>query len=230
MSTVVDIVNLALAKLGDRANVVSIDPPEGGTQADHAARFYPMARDTALAAHDWSFASTYGTLAQLTNEENPHWLYTYAVPNTAITIRELGYGQDSLFAFLPSGPHFEMGSLASGALVLHSNVDDIGFCRFTRRVSDPTKFSPLFTEALTYLLASHLAGPVVRGKTGAQVSQAMYNAYLGIVRQAIVVDANQSSAPPRYKPSSARARGFGAMSGTIELAGGARAELPFWAV
>ncbi len=230
MATVVDISNLALAKLGDRANVTSIDPPEGSAQADHCARFYPMARDEALAAHDWSFASTFGTLAEL-SEENPSWQYTYALPNTCVTLRQVGYEQDQLFGLSVSGPYFELASGAGGALTLLSNAPDLGYCRFTRRVDDPTKFSPLFTSALVFLLASHLAGPVIKGKAGAQMSQAMYQAYLGMIRQAEVIDANQSSNKQRYTPSSARARGYGGSGSlTVELAGGARAELPYWAV
>lgn len=230
MATVVDLCNLALAKLGDRANVVSISPAEGGAQADHCARFYPLARDEALAAHDWSFASTYGTLAEIATT-NPSWEYTYALPNTCITLRQVGYSQDQLFGLALAGPYFELASLSDGTLTLLSNEADIGYCRFTRRVVDPTKFPPLFTNALVYLLASHLAGPVIKGKVGAQTAQTMYQAYLGTVRQAVVSDANQSNTKPRYVPSSARLRGFGSGSPhTIEMAGGARAELPFWAV
>ena len=48
MSTPVDICNLALARLGDEANVQSISPPDGSTQAALCAQFYPIARDTAL--------------------------------------------------------------------------------------------------------------------------------------------------------------------------------------
>ena len=51
MSSVVDICNIALSRLGDRATVTSIDPPEGSAQADHCRRFYPIALKTILAAY-----------------------------------------------------------------------------------------------------------------------------------------------------------------------------------
>ena len=57
MATEVDICNLALSKLGDEANLHSIDPPDGSTQADHCARWYPIARDKALQCFPWSFAT-----------------------------------------------------------------------------------------------------------------------------------------------------------------------------
>ena len=45
MASAVDICNLALSHLGDTATVASLDPPEGSAQAEHCARFYPVARD-----------------------------------------------------------------------------------------------------------------------------------------------------------------------------------------
>ena len=48
MPSEVDICNLALGHLGDSATVATIDPPEGSAQAEHCARFYPIARDARL--------------------------------------------------------------------------------------------------------------------------------------------------------------------------------------
>ena len=56
MASVVDLCNLSLARLGDEANVVSIEPPDGSAQAAHCARFLPMVRDSLLQAHAWGFA------------------------------------------------------------------------------------------------------------------------------------------------------------------------------
>ena len=48
MASEVDICNLALGHLGDNATVASLNPPEGSVQAQHCARFYPIARDALL--------------------------------------------------------------------------------------------------------------------------------------------------------------------------------------
>lgn len=228
MATVVDIANLALARLGDRANVVSINPPEGSAQADHCARFYPMARDAALAAHDWSFASVQGTLARL-EPADLAWEYVFALPNNCLTIREVGYAHDALYPFDSQGPYFELGTLETGEQVIRTN-QHTPFVRYTSRVTDPTRFSPLFTEALVSLLASYLAGPVIKGRAGIQAGQVMLQAFQSTLAQASVVDANQSNRRAHYVSSNVRRRGFGHYDRTVELAGGARAELPFWAV
>ena len=52
MFSVVEICNLALSHLGDRATVVSIDPPEGSAQAEHCKTYWPLcdeARQTRIA-------------------------------------------------------------------------------------------------------------------------------------------------------------------------------------
>ena len=66
MASEVDICNLALGHLGDNATVSSISPPEGSAQAEHCARFYPLARDALLEMGYWNFAMRRVALAQLT--------------------------------------------------------------------------------------------------------------------------------------------------------------------
>ena len=77
MASDVGICNLALSRLGDAATVSSIDPPEGSTQADLCATFYPMARDSLLEMHAWAFATRRVDLSLLTAETDA-WVYAYA--------------------------------------------------------------------------------------------------------------------------------------------------------
>ena len=79
MATEVDICNLALAHLGDDATIATIKPPEGSAQAEKAARFYPIARDSLLEMHTWNFASKRGSLA-LTTVTLDQWDYAYQAP------------------------------------------------------------------------------------------------------------------------------------------------------
>ena len=85
MSSVVDIVNLALSHLGDTATVASIDPPEGSAQAEHAARFFPFALAAMLEGHPWSFATKRAILAPLNTAPNG-WAYAYGVPADALRV------------------------------------------------------------------------------------------------------------------------------------------------
>ena len=85
MSSVVDLCNLALSRLGDSATVASIDPPEGSSQAEHCSRFYPIARDSLLEMHDWKFATRRAPLSELT-VDSFNWAHAYAEPNGALRI------------------------------------------------------------------------------------------------------------------------------------------------
>jgi hypothetical protein len=79
MATEVDICNLALGHLGDNATVASLTPPEGSAQAEHAARFYPISRDTLLESHAWNFATRRATMPLVnmhTRSQTIAWIYS----------------------------------------------------------------------------------------------------------------------------------------------------------
>lgn len=196
MASAVDICNLALGHLGDRATVASLDPPEGSAQAEHCARFYPLARDTLLEMHAWNFATKRATLAQL-NSTVEAWAYSYATPTDAIkllyvlpsyttTDNELVYNSDSTYI-----PHpFVREVNETGADVVYTNVED-AVLRYIARVTDTTRFSPLFVQTLSWHLASMLAGPIIKGDQGAAEAKrcaAMMQQWLG---QAKASNANQ---------------------------------------
>ena len=198
MASDVDICNLALARLGDEATVSSLDPPEESAQAYHCARFYPIARDTLLEAHDWSFATTRRALAELSDATPPAgWLYAYSRPTGAVRLLAC------LEAEAPddSDPQpFTTEALTDGTRVIYSNTQD-AVMRYTIRVIDPAVFPPLFVDALSLLLASHLAGPLLKGTAGVQMSRAMGSAFAGVLAMAKTSDANQRRQDTTHTPA-----------------------------
>jgi hypothetical protein len=50
----------------------------------------------------------------------------------------------------------------NGAVVIYTNQAN-AVLRYTARVTDPTKFPPTFVQGLAMMLASMLAGPVLKG-------------------------------------------------------------------
>jgi len=218
MASVVEICNLALAHLGDDATVASIDPPEGSAQAEHCARFYPTARDMLLQMHPWSFASRRVSLAQVTMPYTM-WKYAYACPGDMMTsvavlppeaendysVRayptdRYGWGWTNppitaAGVYVPQEYQIETDTL--GNKVIYTNQEN-ALLRYQALVSDSTKFDPLFTIALSWQLASFLAGPVVKGEEGARQGQRclqMVAIYLG---QARMSDANQRDVKPAH--------------------------------
>lgn len=211
MASAVDICNLALGHLGDNATVASIDPPEGSAQAEHCARFYPIARDSLLEMHFWNFCMRRVTLAAL-EATWPEWKYAYAVPSDAlnlIAVMPPDANDDYATRFVPTdtpqfahniSPVIAAGRYSpqpfavevkdDGQSVIYTNQEK-AMLRYTAYVRDTTKFSPLFTMALSWHLASMLAGPVIKGDAGAAEAKRCTQMAMGYISQAEVSDANQ---------------------------------------
>ena len=216
MASVVDICNLALAHLGDNATIASIDPPEGSAQAEHCQRFYPIARDTLLEMHSWSFATKRAYGAEVENTW-PMWEYAYAMPGDAsdiIAILPPEARDDYSTTFTPetypdfytnyspsvaAGQYvpqkFAVETAADGSEIILTNQKQ-AVIRYHAKITDPTKFSPLFTITLSWHLASMLAGPVIKGDQGAAEAKrcvAMTTLYLG---KAMEADSNARKIKP----------------------------------
>ena len=209
MSSEVEICNLALAHLGDSATVASINPPEGSAQAEHCQRWYPIARNALLEMGEWNFATTRALLAELANPF-PQWPHSYARPSDCLKVLEV-LPSDAVgdtinypvcefqfcselpaeFAYSPRAFTTETDA-ATGNQIILANQDN-ALARYTRVVTDTSKFSPLFTTALARYLAHYLAGPVLKGETGIQVGQAQLQIAMQILSRAAVSSANQSS-------------------------------------
>lgn len=231
MTAVVTLCNRALGLLGDRANLTSIDPPEGSAQADNCAQFWPMARDEALEAYDWLFASTVAEPAVYVEDTLSGFTYNYALPNDVIAVRSLRrangsflYGHDRG----SGGPHYELAARADGSPALYTHEPAVAV-RYTRRVTDPSRYSPGFQSAVVFLLASMLAGPVIKGKAGAQMAEVMRQRYEKKVTEAALVEQNQRRPRVSYTASNIRARGATSDQDLIIEEGLYRYSLPFWA-
>lgn len=196
MASEVDICNLALARLGDNATVASIDPPEGSAQAEHCARFYPVARDSLLEMHAWKFATRRVLLAQLTTD-TWNWSFAYAEPTGVL----------KLLAVLPASAasdadtqEYEAETDGNGTPIILTDQEGASL-RYVAHVTDTTVFSPLFVDALAWLLASYLAGPMLKGDAGAAMAKACLQSFMLALSNAKVSDANQRNVRPEHTPA-----------------------------
>ena len=203
MATEVDICNLALAHLGDDATIASLNPPEGSAQAEKAARFYPIARNTLLEMHTWNFAAKRGNLA-LTANTLDQWDYAYVAPADMMTpvavispTAQNDYATRMSSGDTPGGitsnysPTIVAGQytpqqFAVEGTLIYTNQEN-AMLRYQAAVTDASAFSPLFVITLSWHLASMLAGPVIKGDQGAaeakRCTQMMSN-YLNSAKQA----------------------------------------------
>jgi len=211
MASEVDICNLALGHLGDNATVSSISPPEGSAQAEHCARFYPIARDALLELHNWNFNMRRVNLAAIENTW-PEWKYAYVLPGDSINIIAVmppDANDDYSSRFVPtdtpdfahnyspviaagrySPQPFSVEISTDGNHVLYTNQEE-AMLRYTCYVTDTTSFSPLFVMALSWQLASMLAGPVIKGDMGSAEAKRCTAMAMGYLQQARASDSTQ---------------------------------------
>lgn len=221
MASEVDIANLALSHLGDSATVASLDPPEGSAQAEHCARWYPIARNALLELHDWNFATSRVKLAQVTQNWS-EWAYAYAYPSDVVRLLAVlpegatsdnstsnsgpissaygvGYYDDSTFSVYMPQPYTSEVDEAGNRLIYTNEPS--ATLRYTRIITDTTKFSQLFVTTLARFLASYLAGPVLKGDTGIQIGAAQLRIAMEMMSKAAVSDSNQMRQPSRQSVS-----------------------------
>ena len=183
MATEVDICNLALAHLGDDATIASLNPPEGSAQAEKAARFYPIARNSLLEMHTWNFAAKRGNIALTTNSLD-QWDYAYVAPAdmmspvaiisptaqndyaTRMSAGDSPGGITSNYApTIVAGQYTPQQFAVEGDLIYTNQENAV--LRYQAFITDPSLFSPQFVVTLSWHLASMMAGPVIKGDQGA---------------------------------------------------------------
>lgn len=213
MSSEVEICNLALSRLGDSATIASINPPEGSAQAEHCQRWYPVARDAVLELHDWGFATVRIALAEVASNW-AQWQHTYAYPADCLKVLEIldSTATDDFSMAMPVNC-YDNGSSSRGAIYtpqpFTTESDAVGnkiiltnqanaLARYTRYITDTTKFSPLFRDTLSWYLASYLAGPVLKGETGIAVGQKCLQMAMGLLPQAKIASAQQQRQVPSH--------------------------------
>lgn len=207
MASDVDICNLALAHLGDAAQVSSINPPDASAQAGHCARFYPIARNSLMERHPWGFCTKRVSLALSSNTSN-QWQYVYVGPSDVanyLTITDPNAPDDfsgalPIYGIVPLGTNAQPGVYEPQPFVVETDATGVDLVytnqanavlKYSAIITDTSTFSPLFTEALSYYLASMLAGPLIKGSEGRQVAGQMLSAFNATFARATESDANQ---------------------------------------
>lgn len=198
MASVVQICNMALSHIGSEARVASISPPDGSVEAGHCATFYDLARTEMLEPGNWAFALKRQALAQVTNPSTI-WAYAYAKPadcQRALRILRPSIAITVFTQDLVVEPHTDDRDSApfdiEGEVILTNEPDAV--LVYNQDVTDSTKFPASFTSALSYLLASYIAGPIIKGNEGTRVGDAMRERAMRLADVSATSSANASSA------------------------------------
>lgn len=218
MASVSDICNAALSHLGSDTVITSISPPDGSVEAAHCARFYPFARDEMLESHPWSWSLKRAGLATVANPSTV-WTYAYSLPSdlksavrvfNLVTFAELFPGFP-LPTFTSYGDLFKYTERGSAEFVIEGDVllthEPNAVLLYTAASLDTTKYTPTFVSALSYLLASYLAGPIIKGAPGAQTSGQLRQIAARVMGEAKSLNSNEAAEAADHLADHLRVRG-----------------------
>ncbi len=164
MASETSICNQALSWLG-ASLILSID--DGTTNADLCKVNYDELRDTVLNEAFWTFATKRYKWTPTTDIPAFGYSKSFLIPSEVITIIEVR--DDSVFANGTSNLDWRRE-----ADRVVANVDVI-FAKCIYQVTDVSKFSPLFVQALATRLAAELAPRITESNTKTNLMWQMYD-------------------------------------------------------
>ncbi len=167
-------------------NILGVSNPlENSNSLDNRAillnNYYTLARDCVLKDFDWNFASSMRKLSLSTTSQNLFgFSYCYDYPNDCICARDVF--ENNCYKL----EKFKVASCEEDKVIL-TNVKN-AVLRYTKRVEKEVYFSPEFTIALSYYLAS-LTSSVITGSI--QKGELAYEKYTKLLRHAKYLNAQE---------------------------------------
>jgi hypothetical protein len=131
------------------------------------------------------------------------WTYAYGVPSDVVSYLSihLATATDDW-----NPQEFEIEALPDGTTALFCNIDT-PVLRYVRRVTDTSKFQPAFINALSWLLSSKIAGPLLRGEAGQTAAKNALAVHVALLGMAKSSDASQRRVLNKRLPDHLAARG-----------------------
>lgn len=202
----VAVANEALSMIGDATDVTSLQPPNASTQARLCAQMFGEAIDAVLQSHAWTFA-TRRVQPPLLAETVSTWAYGYGLPADVLhpttvlaadATDDLQLRTTTLAVDPTTGYPNGLGTPATQPFTIEVEPDGLRVLRtdqespvlvYTARNIDVRLWDPAARQALVHYLAHKLAGATLKGRTGTQVSQAMLQAAMALIREAAALNA-----------------------------------------
>ena len=147
------ICNQALGRIGAKRINDFTDATDTKLEAIQCRLHYELTRDSLLRSHYWRFARARAVLSQDTNDPDFEWDNQFILPVDFLRFRSI-YEEDG--ATSKSRRH-----AIEGQRIL-TNLSAVSL-RYIKKVTDVTKFDPLFVEVLVWLLADKMIGPLAGG-------------------------------------------------------------------
>jgi len=155
-----DIANLALARVGE-TTISNIDT-DTSVPAQKCRLFYAPDRDALLEAYWWRFAAGRASLAQSVSTPSFEYDYAFALPNDFLCLR-------TIWDECADGGNLPYTCAIEGQFIL-SNESTMKI-RYTKRITDTTKFSEQFIQCLKTRMALDLLYALSRKSAAASADR-----------------------------------------------------------
>jgi hypothetical protein len=213
-SSEVEIANLALSHAGAGGPIASLS--ESSNEARECLLHYAACRDTVLRSHQWNFALRQVDLAD-TGTTVDGWAYVYQYPSDCLTlhaVRAGGYDANAIIwstetlpaslgtAVLYPPVPYSVGVTSDGTARTILTDAYLAVATYTAAVTGVPAFDPLFTDALSFLLAARVT-PRLTGKR--DVIADCYKLYQTTLNAAMTRDANEAAPAAVPQPDWIRA-------------------------
>lgn len=180
----VEICNLALARIGVSMFISSLD--EGSNEASVMNMVYGPTLERLLAEMPWNFATRYVELQDIGTPPGG-WLYRFQYPNDCLVIRRVYDGTPS---DVLREPFLVTEDATNGGLSVCANIQS-PMAEYTARITAVALFSPVFTNALIWALASEAATPL---SANADLAKSAAAAYQSVLHDAFAICMNEQQA------------------------------------
>lgn len=216
MASQIDIINLALNKLGQDVTIAALS--DQAKAARVFGRLWEPMLDVVLADRNWGWATKSQAAALSVEGAQPGWQYRYSRPNDCITLvavtDETGL-RSARRASLFCDPEYVRRIWGCGAYdfeqsfgdtetTVNTDVEEAYFVYVTR-VTDTGRFPPHFVDTLAWRLAAEGAVPMI-GEVGMRMKREMLDGYRVALSDAGAQDRSQSLDQRIEMPAAVAAR------------------------
>ncbi|MHB8825150.1 MAG: hypothetical protein ACYC5T_10000 [Thiobacillus sp.] len=194
-ATIVEIVNMALTRLGE-GHIVSMS--DNTKPAREANTIYQTTKDALLGGYNWSFAKTRAILTATLTAPAFEYALAYDLPADCLRVLFVGeyyvgldltdYRGAPTELFVIEGRQIltDMGTITAPSTDNKMNL------KYVKKEDDVTKFSINFTSALIAKLAENLAEPLTQSDSKRARAEAAYKDEIKIA-----IRANAIELPPQ---------------------------------
>lgn len=184
------ICNLALSRIGQTNKLIDDLDTDSGVTAETCRSFYATTRDAVLETLAWPFATRRASLTLLSGVTRSGWNGVFSLPPDCLVPRYIWHPVPAADALRPTN----MGFVQTFAPAIHFVIEDADTLDdgtpgpgrvlltnvatpelvYTARVTQPPRFTPLFTDALAWHLAADLALALSKRPSVAAAMQKKY--------------------------------------------------------